>query len=333
MEIENPKFSFELVNRFFHIPVSSPKRVQVEITNKCNLNCKMCPKDHYKLPNKHIEFESFKEIMEKLRGVPLIHPVGWGESFLHPQFEEIIDHLNKNWHKIKVTTNGLLLNNNKAIRTAMKINYLTFSIDKLDNNENPTNNFPGHNNATAIRNIEEVLSKRNTNKRKRPFVALQSVVYKGNSDILKVIKLASNLKVDRVNLIRPYTKFDKSITTPLNKRKTLYKAAEKLGKKLNVRVDMFEYATFTGFKRFLWKNFKNIFRINSWCPRLHDFVYITIDGKVTPCCALPRHIIGDLKRQTLNKYGKAKRWSNLERITKAYAKIVMFLKCPNLTVK
>jgi len=307
MKIENPKLNLEVIKRFLHIPARSPDRIQIEVTNKCNLDCKMCPKNNFNLPIENMDIDFFKKIVDKLENVNLILPVGWGESFVHPKLNEIVDYLKLNKHEVKVTTNGLLLNNEKNMDTALKMDYLTFSLDEIEGSDT------GHQSTKIIENIKKIISIRLEKGLKKPFLALQSVLYKENKDVHKVIELAADLKVDRVNIIRPYTKFNKELSMCWKERKDIYKKAEKLGRKLGIRVDIFEYATFNGIKRTLWKYFKWIFRINSWCPRLYDFCYVTMDGKVTPCCDLPHHIIGDLKEQTIEDIWKSEKMKSFRK--------------------
>lgn len=300
MKIENPQINFEIVNQLLHLPRRYPSRAQIEITNRCNLDCGMCPRSSYKLPYEDMPFALFKELVDKLKDVEQILPVGWGECFMHPDIDKIVDYLKDNNHEIKVTTNGLLLDSERLMKTALKMDSLSFSLDALE----PDNAAAGHNNSQVIENVKRILARRLPGK---PYVTLQSVLFRKNDDIFKIIKLASEIKIDRINLVRPYSKFNKNLALPWSERKEIYKKAEKLGRELAIRVDMWEYASFTGIKRLLWKHFKWAFKVNSHCPRLHDFVYVTLNGEVAPCCALPRHVVGDLKKQSLSEIWHGKR--------------------------
>lgn len=307
MKVEAPRLNLELLKRFFHIPAPRPNRVQIEITNRCNLDCPMCPRNDYRLPPEDMDFELFKRIMSRLRDIDLILPIGWGESFMHSDIIRIILYLKQHSHQIKITTNGLLLGNPELMEAALKIDYLTFSIDELNDN-----GIYGHG-LRVINNIKDLVKRKSDRGQKIPFIGVQSVLYRGNQDILKIIRLASELRVDRVNIMRTYSKFNKGISLPWEKRKEIYKNAERLGKKLGIRVDMFEYVSFYGVKRILWKYGKSIFRINKWCPRLYDFAYVTLDGKVTPCCALPRYIVGDLTVQTIDEIWRSEKMQEFRR--------------------
>ena len=84
------------------------KKIYIEITNICNMNCSFCPK--HKRPLKAMTPEEFEQIVAE------IHPMGenfylhlMGEPTGHPQFGQILDVCNKYGIKTNITTNGTLL--------------------------------------------------------------------------------------------------------------------------------------------------------------------------------------------------------------------------------
>lgn len=93
------------------------KKVYIEITNNCNLNCDFCIKNTR--PHKYMSIEDFKNILSKLNGyTKYLYFHILGEPLLHPKINEFIDIASKNY-KINITTNGYLIKNiinNKHIR-------------------------------------------------------------------------------------------------------------------------------------------------------------------------------------------------------------------------
>lgn len=83
------------------------KKVYVEITNNCNLNCSFCT--HNKRQNKSISLNEFKIILDKLTGITkhlYLHVLG--EPLLHLHINELID-LASQKYQINITTNGYLI--------------------------------------------------------------------------------------------------------------------------------------------------------------------------------------------------------------------------------
>lgn len=64
------------------------KKIYIEITNICNLNCSFCSKNSRKKEN--MTLEEFKQILEKIKHrTESIYLHVTGEPLLHPNFEEI----------------------------------------------------------------------------------------------------------------------------------------------------------------------------------------------------------------------------------------------------
>ena len=93
------------------------KKIYVEITNGCNLNCDFCIKN--KRISKFISIDDFKLLLNKINDyTDYLYFHVLGEPILHPSINELIDIASSNF-KINITTNGYLLDrikNNKNIR-------------------------------------------------------------------------------------------------------------------------------------------------------------------------------------------------------------------------
>ncbi len=90
------------------------KRIYVEITNICNLNCSFCPKNNR--AKSFMALEQFEHIVKQIS--PLTDCVClhiMGEPLLHPNLDEIIKISKQNNLNISLTTNGILLNNTKEL--------------------------------------------------------------------------------------------------------------------------------------------------------------------------------------------------------------------------
>ncbi len=90
------------------------KRVYIEITNVCNLNCSFCspstkPKRHMSIPEiEHILKDlSFKDAH--------IYPHIKGEPLMHPKFKEFIGLIDKYNYNLNITTNGVFIKKYKDL--------------------------------------------------------------------------------------------------------------------------------------------------------------------------------------------------------------------------
>ena len=84
------------------------KKVYLEITNVCNLNCTFCSKS--KRPPLFMDMELFKTILTKLEGhTKHLYFHVLGEPLLHPKLSEFIQISHEKGYQVNITTNGTLL--------------------------------------------------------------------------------------------------------------------------------------------------------------------------------------------------------------------------------
>lgn len=84
------------------------KKIYVEITNYCNLNCSFCSKD--KNVKHEMSPQEFDTVLAKIRHyTKTIYLHVKGEPLLHSNFEKILDITKKYNLNVKITTNGTSL--------------------------------------------------------------------------------------------------------------------------------------------------------------------------------------------------------------------------------
>ena len=93
------------------------KKIYIEITNSCNLNCEFCIKNQRK--TKFISLDEFKILLDNIKDyTDYLYFHILGEPLLHPKINKLINIASKHF-KINITTNGYLINkikDNKNIR-------------------------------------------------------------------------------------------------------------------------------------------------------------------------------------------------------------------------
>lgn len=90
------------------------KKVYVEITNICNLNCSFCPKNARAKKFMSVEeFEKIASIISPITNTVSLHVMG--EPLLHPNLPEIFNICKKYNLNTHLTTNGTLLKQKKDL--------------------------------------------------------------------------------------------------------------------------------------------------------------------------------------------------------------------------
>lgn len=89
--------------------------LNVELTNRCNLGCSICPRrEAGARPDADMDFETFKSIIDATPGLKILLPFQWGEPLLSPVLLPSIEYAAKKGVRVMVTTNGTLLNREMA---------------------------------------------------------------------------------------------------------------------------------------------------------------------------------------------------------------------------
>lgn len=90
------------------------KKIYVEITNICNMNCSFCSKDNRK--KEEISLENFGIILDKIKPyTSYIYLHVKGEPLLHSKIDEILKISKEKEFMVNITTNGTLLDKQKEV--------------------------------------------------------------------------------------------------------------------------------------------------------------------------------------------------------------------------
>src|SRR5574344_1889955 len=103
------------------------KKIYLEVTNICNLNCIFCPVNNRE---KHfMDINDFKFILNALKGYTnYLYFHLMGEPLMHPEINKLID-LGALNYKINITTNGYLI---KPIKENKNIRQINISLHSFD---------------------------------------------------------------------------------------------------------------------------------------------------------------------------------------------------------
>ncbi len=123
------------------------KKIYIEISNVCNLQCTFCPE--VVRGKKFMEPELFKKVATEaapLTDVVCFHLMG--EPLLHPEFENYLNICAALGVRVELTTNGILLNEQR-IETLMNpvLKQINFSLQSFESN------FPDRDNTDYLQKI------------------------------------------------------------------------------------------------------------------------------------------------------------------------------------
>jgi uncharacterized Fe-S cluster-containing radical SAM superfamily protein len=191
--------------RIFLSDYAPPTRgIMVENTVLCNLKCLNCNRKMImKTRKRHkMSLPDMEKIAQEIKGnnIAVINFFNLGEPFLSDTiYEEIALLRDSNPNAvIYVSTNGLLINQQKKIEAALLTDYIFFSLDGATN-ESVNKYQAGGNFDATYRNMKELVRLRNSRSRAKPVIDWKYVVFSWNdseAEIEKAVELAKEANVD-----------------------------------------------------------------------------------------------------------------------------------------
>ena len=104
------------------------KKIYIEITNNCNLDCSFCIKN--KRSKKFMTLDEYSKVLENIKPyTKYVYLHLMGEPLLHPKINEIIDMTSDIEFNVNITTNGYLINRVVSNKNIRQINVSLHSFD------------------------------------------------------------------------------------------------------------------------------------------------------------------------------------------------------------
>lgn len=224
------------------------KKIYIEITNICNLNCKFCPDT--KRIKKNMSLQEFTKIINKIKGYTnLVYLHVKGEPLLNDNLPLFLDVLENNNLLCNITTNGILLKEKVDILNKSKaVRQVNISLHSAIQNDLDVDKY--------MDNILNAVDKLNNKIISLRLWNLKDI--KDNDLNDKIInKLSTHYKIDNL------------------KEKLKENNSIKVKNDIYINQDM----------EFIWPDI-NSKEINKEgrCLALKDQIAILVDGTVVPCC-------------------------------------------------
>ena len=221
------------------------KKVYIEITNICNLNCSFCIKDNRM--KKEMSIDEFETVLKKIdKYTHYIYLHVKGEPLIHNKLDEILSLTSKYNKYVNITTNGVLLKN--------KINIL-----KKYNNIRQIN-ISLHSENDKINYIEDILDA--VDDLKNIFIVYRFWTLKDNK--------LDNKMLEYLNKIKEKYNINNELYNEIINGNNL-----KIINNIYINKD----------KEFEWPDISNnYYNENGFCYGLKNQIGVLVDGTITICC-------------------------------------------------
>jgi MoaA/NifB/PqqE/SkfB family radical SAM enzyme len=190
-------------------PEDTLRKVHLEITTECNLDCKMCIRQVWRESLRSMAQETFDAFVGQLRDIPTIHTVqfgGFGEPTAHPRFLEFLLAVKEAGCRAELVTNGVGLTSDVLKKLIdLGLDLVVVSLDQANHSGNGVLHYEPDCVKQNLRNLYREKFIRNATK---PEVAIEFVATAANIEGLPDVKrLALSLGFERIivtNLV-PHT--------------------------------------------------------------------------------------------------------------------------------
>jgi len=244
-----------------------PENIQIEISNRCNLKCPMCPRGQNKAirNEKDIDIDFFKTVIDELQEHNTkIQLWNYGEPFLHEQILSLIQSIPKKFSDCSISTNGHFMTEelaNNIIKSG--ITEIIFAIDGITEETYKKYRINGSL-STVLQNLK-IFTELNSDTDTK--ITIQFIAFKHNlHEIAQLGNFFASYNVDNI-------KVKSAMLMTVDESKDLVIAKKYLS---------FQYEG----ERYKIENSKVIPKgiFSNYCPVIENSFVITTDKKVLPCC-------------------------------------------------
>jgi len=201
IQLENSEKNLqEIKNRNLKLN-SYPRRLVLELTNACNLNCIMCGRDGGDFKYNFLDIQCLYKLESILNYVEEVTLFGWGEPTIHPKFKDILEFLNKHPVKKYFVTNGTTLAKIKEYLFDYKVDIMAVSLDgataKTNNMIRKNSNFN-----QIVSDLKSIVLQKKQEKINYPYINFVFTLMKKNlRELPNMVNLAHSIGLEEVKAV------------------------------------------------------------------------------------------------------------------------------------
>jgi MoaA/NifB/PqqE/SkfB family radical SAM enzyme len=259
------KAGMNLINRKLN-PWSWPLYMQIELTNYCNLKCKVCATGRGILGRKPASIEPalFKRILDEVGPYLLtLSLFSWGEPLLHPQLAEILPMIQNRGITTFISTNGQNLDDPKVQKALIDYppTYLIVALDGLTDQTNSEFRV-GARLEPALNGVRTLAKMKRERNQQFPILHHSFIVMKHNEhEVPQLRQFAEDNQFDMLT-VRTLSNIDTEDQATFNEM----------------------VPTNPDYQPYEYQNGERLVRKDFICERAVVHPSVLVDGTVVPCC-------------------------------------------------
>lgn len=186
---------------------SFPRRIVLELTNSCNINCIMCGRNYATFTPVYLDTKILFWLKPLLNIVEEVTLMGWGEPTVHPQFTSFLKYLDEFPVRKYICTNGMNLSKHIHDIFNCHVDILAISINGATAETNNRIRI-----GSDLEKIKSTLKSIQTKKDKNfPYLCLVYCLMRSNiHELDKLIDLAIEIGVNKIKIVH-FTAFSNDL--------------------------------------------------------------------------------------------------------------------------
>lgn len=189
---------------------SFPRRLVLELTNACNLNCVMCGRNAASFKPTMFKLDwlrYFEHILDTVEEVTLM---GWGEPTVHPDFVKMLELIHKHAARKYFCSNGMRLGELQKAIFANEVDVFAVSVDGADPDTNARIR-RGSDLNKITRDLREIKRFQRMERLTYPYVNFVFCAMKSNfREIPDLVRIAADIGLEEVKVVY-LTAFDQNM--------------------------------------------------------------------------------------------------------------------------
>lgn len=182
-------------------PKSFPRRIVLELTNDCNLQCVMCGRFDANFKKTYFKAEWLYRLEPILRHVEEVTLMGWGEPTIHPDFVKMLEFIHALGPRIYFCTNGMTLTTLRADIFRNQVDIIAVSMDGSTAEKNRDMR-RGADFALITGAIADLVKERNAQKLAYPYINFVTTLTTDTiSDFPDIVRLAGSLGIEEAKAV------------------------------------------------------------------------------------------------------------------------------------
>jgi MoaA/NifB/PqqE/SkfB family radical SAM enzyme len=180
-----------------------PRRIVFELTNDCNLSCRVCGRNSVHFEPRYLPFEHFKLLTAALapHGLEEVTLMGWGDPTMHPDFKDMLRFAHEQRVRKYFLTNGMKLKELEDVLFETETEVFAVSVDGA---KQETNSFlrSGSQLDYINKSLERIMNRRARENLKSPWCNYCVTLMKQNiNEFPAIVQMAADVGIDEVKCV------------------------------------------------------------------------------------------------------------------------------------